>query len=82
MIPEKRLWQTVVFHAVLEALYEGNDREARMFKESADRWIRRAGRDFREACGLAGIDPDFLRDAYVAGKVDRRMLKSAEAVAA
>ncbi len=80
MTPEKRLWQTVVLRAVIDGLSDkkSGDTTERAARREADAWIRAAGSDFREVCSLAGFDPQFLRDAYQAGKIDIKALQSFE----
>ena len=82
MTPEKQLWQSVIYRAALDATYppqkkRGKRSEAEMARIDADRWFRQAGRDFREVCNLAGMDPDFVSGAYKAGRFDRTLLKRA-----
>jgi len=77
--PEKRMWQAVVYQAFSDAsMEEPASREALTEKRRSDAWIRSNGRDFKEACGLAGMNPDFLSEAYVSGRFDRAALKSAQ----
>lgn len=71
MMPEQRLWQSVVLQAVRDAT--ANDSKvvtSQRAKRSADAWLRYGGRDFRTVCALAGFDPDFIREKYVSGKLD------------
>jgi len=75
---EQYLWQSVVRQAVVDAAYRGEDRESRHEKVMADHWLRGNGSDFRHVCNLAVIDPDFLHEAYVNGRIDRDRLKSAQ----
>ncbi|KFI34295.1 hypothetical protein CG51_05285 [Haematobacter missouriensis] len=70
LTPEARLWQSVVLVAVRDALAPANSFHAKADKISADRWIRQAGAQFRAVCIMGGIDPDFLRDRYVANRID------------
>jgi hypothetical protein len=81
MIPnsaERELWQTVVFLAVKDAL-EGRDQyKAPLSQVQADRWIRGGGKDFRLVCSLAGIEPEFLREAYVSGRIRLELLVASE----
>lgn len=72
------LWQTVVHTAILDATAlrkDGNNPGApRAERAAADAWIRSGGKWFRHVCALAGYDPDFLRGAYLAGRIDRAVL--------
>ena len=79
MIPEQKLWQTVVIRALTEATaVDPYGAEARQAKHEADAWLRRGGKDFRMVCDLAGFDPHFVRDNYVAGRVDGALLRAQE----
>ena len=80
MSPEKRLWQAVLFQAFRDATYTGDGRQERIHQRKADAWIRAGGKDFRQVCSLAGMDPAFLRDAYIGGRVDAKLLRSNETV--
>lgn len=73
--PEQELWQTVVYNAILESLYPGEGRERRNAKRDAIRWIEFGGRDFKRVCSLAGLDPDFIQDAWRAGRFNLADLK-------
>lgn len=78
-MPEQELWQAVLFAAFVDATrVDPPDTENRRAKRDADRWIRGAGKDFRTVCALAGMDPDFLRDAYVTGRVCPERLRNGE----
>ena len=70
--PEQILWQGVVFRAVIDAT--GDDKGPR---EEADRWIRRGGPKYKRVVTLSGMDPDYLRDAYIAGRVRPDLLRAA-----
>ena len=75
---DQRLFQTVILLAVLDATNPTPaDREARDAKRQADYWLRHAPNDFRFICALAGQDPDFVSEAYIAGRIDRNALRVA-----
>lgn len=79
MIPEQILWQSVVYKALIDATaLNPYGREDRLAKFVADRWFRLGGRDYREVCALAGVDSDFIRDNYMAGKIDGKLLRAKE----
>ena len=70
---DQRLWQTVVFQAFIDATHDlprGAVGSQHRDKSEADAWIRGCGRNFRMVCSLAGLDPEFLSDAYRQGRVD------------
>ena len=80
MLPETRLWQAVVLRALLDATARAPRSNAdRVEKARAHGWIKRRDRGFVDASHLAGLDPDFIRDAYMKGKVSpeglRRVMK-------
>lgn len=81
MTPERRLWQDVVLRALMDATHpagdEGNSEDARG-RRSARQWLREGGKDFRTVCNLAGLDPDFVREKYLAGKICGEALRSME----
>jgi hypothetical protein len=79
-IPERELWQTVIFKAFIDATNPApaNPEDARE-KVAAHRWIATNCKDFRRACMFAGMDPHFLSDAYRAGRVDPVLLRAGEA---
>jgi hypothetical protein len=76
--PEKELWQAVIHLALLDAIpFKPRKRKRKTNEEwMADSWIRNGSRDFRNVCYLAGVDPDCLRDAYVAGRICPAALRS------
>lgn len=74
--PEVRLWQHVLFQAFTDATYEGTDKDMIRERGNSHYWITHSGRGFRQVCSLAGMDADFLRDAYIRGKINRTRLKS------
>jgi hypothetical protein len=78
MTPEKHLWQAVVFKAVMDATaHDPKNSEDITEQRRADLWIRKGGRDFVQVCTMAGIDPAFIREAYIGGRIDRDTLRAA-----
>lgn len=77
-VPERRMWQAVVYRAAVDAVCPSTGDDGERNRRDADTWFRRAGKDFRMVCSLAGLDPDFIHDAYVAGKIDPDLLKASE----
>lgn len=75
-VPERQLWQAVVYRAAMDAICPETGDDGARNKREADRWFRRAGKDFRQVCHLAGLDPDFIHDAYVSGRIDPALLKA------
>ncbi|WP_143535227.1 hypothetical protein [Roseivivax jejudonensis] len=63
----QELWQAVVVRAIKDAVGCENSAEARRERPIAERWITQRGKDYRRACALAGMCPDFIADQYAAG---------------
>ncbi len=79
MMPERELWQSVVFQAFMDATWDeaqSDSQESINAKRQADAWIRGCGRDFRKVCALASLDPDFLSEAYINGRVVAAKLRA------
>ena len=76
MTGEQRLWQEVVLMAVTDATNPAphNSEEHRVKVEARD-WLEDGKSDFRRVCDLAGMDADFVRDAYRAGRINRDALR-------
>lgn len=82
---EKTLWQQVLVQAVHDALSpnklgkgaKGGGMITELDRHLAAQWISRGGHDFRLVCSLAGVDPDFLREAFNNGRIDHARLLSA-----
>ena len=71
--PERMLWQAVVHKAFLDALCpKENQNSADQVKATREAivWIERGGKDFQQVCSMAGMDPDFLREAYLRGRMN------------
>ena len=78
IIGELTLWQTVLIHGIKDAL-EGQIREVVTYDHRrADAWIRDFRHDFRLVCNLAGFDPEFVRDAYISGRISLERLMASE----
>lgn len=76
MTPERYLWQRVLEQAFVDATYDGDGVESRRARDTAHSWITNNGKDFKQVCLMAGMDPDFLSDRYKAGQVNRELLKA------
>lgn len=74
-MPEKDLFAAVINRAVFDAGYNGANREACNERRRAATWIRDAGEDFQLVCALAGVDPSYVRDRFIAGKARLRERK-------
>jgi hypothetical protein len=71
MTPERQMWQEVVLQAFMDI--GGRNLSTSPGSEEMDRrnamnWP--GSRDFHMVCTWAGIDPDFLFDAYRSGRLD------------
>lgn len=62
----QQLYQEIVLMALRDALHA----KRKVERAQADAWIRSGGNWFRQCCTYAGWDPDFVRDAYVSGRVN------------
>jgi len=70
--PRQRLWQEVILNAMVEAQYQGTNKEHLTPKWQAEAWLRGESRDFKEVCALAGWDADAVREAWAKGIKMRR----------
>lgn len=63
-LPEKRLMQAVILHALADAMGNntfGREAAQELDKERAFNWFDRAGADFQAVCELAGLSPSHVR---------------------
>ena len=68
---EQRLFAAVVSRAVLDAtMKKPRNGTLLAIRNEADAWFRNNGKDYRLICDKAGIDSDFIREAYIRGKLD------------
>jgi hypothetical protein len=81
MSPEQELWQTVIEKAFIDAINPkpANPDDIRE-KARASAWIRGCGRDFRLVCSLAGMDPEFLSDAFNANKINKDVFRNSSKI--
>tara|TARA_R100001086_G_scaffold244692_1_gene174768 strand:- start:1735 stop:2061 length:327 start_codon:yes stop_codon:yes gene_type:complete len=77
-MPEKRLWGAVIARSLMDANAPEQDvkcnpktwrGEREHARHTADSWLRSMSRDFVDVCTRAGIDPNYLREAYMAGRL-------------
>jgi len=85
MTPEQTLWQSVVVKTALDATSnpEPSSKDyfaQKLIKRDADAWMRAGCDDFKEVCNLAGLDPDFIQQAYIGGRINADLLRSKEAM--
>ena len=81
MTPEHRLWQQVVLQAFRDATNDFNESgvsDSAVAKRQSIAWIEGGGAEFQKVCALAGFDPDFLREAFLSGRVDSDALRGAQ----
>lgn len=76
--PEQYLWQQVLYRAAIDATADneptsGGDAYAKRYARD---WFSSGGRDFREVCSMAGLDPDFIHDAWQNRRIDARRLRA------
>ena len=68
--PERMLWQMVLLTAIEDAMLPARTSKDDIYaKRDAQRWLRQGGADFRAVCNYAGFDPEHVRDAYLAGRI-------------
>lgn len=81
MSSEQLLWQTVIEKAFIDATNpEPANADDIREKARASSWIRNCGRDFRLVCDWAGMDPDFLSDAFIANKINRETFRNSSKI--
>ena len=78
MTSEHKLWQNVLLQAMIDATFTGDTEENYKAKKAAIKWITKGGRDFCTVCDLAGMDADFVRESFLAGRVNGELLRSAQ----
>ena len=70
MSKEQALWQAVVDQALQDALQSDDDKSiTQLQRDGARVWLSRGRQDFDDVCAMAGYDPEFIRDAYVNGRI-------------
>jgi len=80
MTPEQKMWQSEVVIGALDATTKpSSSSEEFIAQKQADAWLRTGCADFKEVCNLAGLDPDFIREAYIGGRINADLLRSKEA---
>lgn len=57
-----RIWQRVLHQAFVDLKSKKQAPIDLRAHEEAIEWFTRAGPDFREVCGLAGYDHDYIRE--------------------
>lgn len=70
--PERQLWCAVIERAVLDAQSIGKTDTIRRERDAAISWLTRPYRGFNQACSLAGLDPEAVRER------SRRLFAQAE----
>ncbi|WP_291725244.1 hypothetical protein [Magnetospirillum sp. 64-120] len=63
-LPEQRLWLNVIRLAMEDAVCPQHvtPHEAEVMRERARLWFQGNGKDFRDVCLMAGLDPDMVRE--------------------
>jgi len=70
MSKEQALWQAVVDQALQDALQSDDDKSITQLERDRTRiWLTRGSQDFDDVTSMAGYDPDFIREAYVSGRI-------------
>jgi len=77
--PEQMLFRKVIEQAIRDVTHAGVSREHVSERDVADQWLRGTGddgdKDFRLVCCMAGLDPDAVRERFICGLIDRRMIE-------
>ena len=73
----RRLFGAVLICGIRDALSDTPRASAheggwQIQRDAAVNWIVRDTKDFREVCDMAGFDPDFIRDAFMSGKITKQ----------
>lgn len=71
----RRFVVAIIFQAFVDATYDGPQASLKEAKIEAHNWIVRKCWDFRHYCSLLGWNADAISAAYIAGQVDRELLK-------
>lgn len=77
-VAERELWQTVVYHALIDATHEVTPNTTSAVaadKREALAWITGGGQDFRDVLTWAGMDHTFVRESFLAGRVNGDLLR-------
>ncbi|EBA18377.1 hypothetical protein RSK20926_11679 [Roseobacter sp. SK209-2-6] len=73
--PEKLLFQSVLFQALLDATSPSTVARYAETRDRAKRWFQEGRKDFRWICWLAGFDPEEVRSAYLDDRINREALR-------
>lgn len=79
----RMLYQKVLLRALIDALKPRPDsydkfNEWRRDASQAQAWIEGKCQDFQAVCNYAGLDPDFVHDAYTSGRISYDIISVAE----
>ena len=74
--PEHALFQGVVMQALRDATEEHGDKKPSREHKAAVHWITHGGEDYRHVCDLAGMDHEFIREKFLAGRINGRLLRA------
>lgn len=58
---EQALWAAVITQAMMDALSQSRNPEARHHRQAAINWLTGNSKDFVMVCLFAGMDPDYVR---------------------
>jgi len=73
--PEQKLFIKVMEQAIRDMTSTSTSFERIQDRIRAKRWFYEACPEFRKVCEYAGLDPDAVRERYIAGKIDRGMIE-------
>jgi len=73
--PERDLWVAVLARMLLDtAIPDSAQGPAALDRDAARHWLRAGGPNFRRVCWMAGLDPAFVHQRYLAGLINPRAL--------
>lgn len=63
-IPEMSLWNAVIVRAIEDAIGNHYAGDYGFNRDLAINWLERGGKDFRNVCEYAGLQPDYVQRIY------------------
>lgn len=62
---EERLWKGVLVTALEDCLNNSDNKTESYRKQEAHQWFIQGGKDFKNVCHMAGIEPELVRNRYL-----------------
>ena len=63
--PEEKLFQAVLLQAFEDVSTLSGSKQESYLKKDAHDWILDNGKNFKNVCWCAGLDPDYVHDRYI-----------------